>query len=71
MNTPKPATDFIIQYAGTPKTYFKQLTRIGPRFGASILDTPKYKTEEEARAVVRTFPTVAQVMCDVVPRRKP
>jgi hypothetical protein len=57
--------EYVIRYDGTSKSYFSQMTGIGPAFGATLAKTPRYPTEDEARNVIRSFPWLAQPMCEI------
>lgn len=70
---PKPH-DYVIVYMGKPRSHFKGWTsRIQiPMFGAKLSETPRFETEELAKAELRKMPAQAALMCDVrpVPRLK-
>lgn len=69
MNLPKVPHDFVIRHVSS-RVYFREMREGKPHYDLGLLDAAKFKSLEEARAQVKKFPAVAQVMCDVVPRRK-
>lgn len=58
---------FVIQWNLAPKSYYKGMSPIGPEFGASLNDTPKYSSSLEAGIVQSSFPLVALCGSLVVP----
>lgn len=44
--------EFVIKYTFKPMSYFTQMTRIGPQFGAKLKDTPRYPTPLAAGEVI-------------------
>lgn len=67
--------DYVIRYDGAVKSYFADWTRPAaiPRFGAKLKDTPRYASEDAARAEINRMPATASIMCEVkaVMARKP
>lgn len=63
--------EYVIRWNFKPKSYFHQMTAIGPAFGATLAETPRFSTEREANEMVLRFPTVAMVGAEVerVPAR--
>lgn len=62
---------YVICWDLEPKSYFRQMTGIGPAFGASLLETPRFDSEREAQQVIDGFPMVAEVgsVVETVPGR--
>jgi hypothetical protein len=57
---------YVIRWDVEPKSYFKQLAVPGlPAFGASLAETPRFASPEEAQQTIDRFPVVAQVGCEV------
>ena len=69
-NSPPPhlQTDedkFVIRWNLEPKSYFRQMTGIGPAFGVSLAETPRFDSALEAQRVIDRFPMVAEVGSEV------
>lgn len=52
---------FVIRWDLEPKSYFRQMTAIGPAFGATLAETPRFDSAREAQAQIDLFPMVAEV----------
>lgn len=50
---------YVIQWNIRPRSYYKGTTPVGPEFGASLDDTPKFDSEQKAAVVRLSFPLVA------------
>ena len=57
---------YVIRYDMKPRSYFSRMTGIGPMFGASLRDTPRYDNLADADMILRRFKTVAAAVCEVV-----
>lgn len=65
-NAPPPhlRTDddkYVILWNLEPKSYYRQMTAIGPAFGATLAETPRFDTAREAQDVIDGFSMVAEV----------
>jgi hypothetical protein len=58
---------YVIRYDLNPKSYFRQMTGIGPAFGAPRAQSPRFDTAREAGDVIARFPIVASTCCEVEP----
>jgi hypothetical protein len=58
---------YVIRYAGTVPSYFARFTSpvALPMFGATLAETPRYATEQEAWAVLGAMPMMASAMCEI------
>lgn len=65
---------FVIKYVlGDPPSYFKQMTGIGPAYGADLAKTPRFSTAMEASDQIMQFPMMAAVgaeVFEIVPTKK-
>lgn len=61
----KAVMKYIIRYDLAPKSYFRQMTGIGPAFGATREQSPRFDSEREAGNVIAGFPIVASVCCEI------
>lgn len=52
---------FVIRWDLEPKSYYRQMTAIGPAFGANLGETPRFDNACDAQAVIDGFGMVAQV----------
>jgi len=56
---------YVIRWDLEPKSYFRQMTDIGPAFGpafgVSLAETPRFDSSLEAQRVIDGFPMVAEV----------
>lgn len=59
------ADKYVIRWNLEPKSYFRQMTSIGPAFGATLAETPRFDTEREAQNVIDGFSMVAEVGSEV------
>lgn len=66
--------EFVIRYtlSDTP-SYFKKMTGIGPAFGATLRETPRFSTPLEASDQIQRFNPIAAVGAEIyeVVKRKP
>lgn len=53
-----------IRYDG--RSWFREMTGIGPAFGATLEQTPRYLTKREALEVIRQMTPLASLLCEVV-----
>lgn len=58
--------EFVIRYDAKPKSYFRQMTGIGPQFGAKLLETPRFPTVQTAQTVINRFPFAAACSANVI-----
>ncbi len=52
---------FVIRWDLDPKSYYHQMTMIGPAFGATLAETPRFDNARDAQAVIDGFGMVAEV----------
>lgn len=52
---------FVIRWDLEPKSYYRQMTAIGPAFGATLAETPRFDNARDAQAVIDGFGMVAEV----------
>lgn len=52
---------FVIRWDLEPKSYYRQMTAIGPAFGATLTETPRFDNALDAQAVIDRFGMVAEV----------
>ena len=58
---------YVIRYNLNPKSYFRQMTGIGPAFGATREQSPRFDSKREAGDAIAKFPIVASTCCEVEP----
>jgi hypothetical protein len=51
----------VIRWDLDPKSYFRQMTAIGPAFGATLAETPRFDDARAAQIMVDSFGMVAEV----------
>jgi hypothetical protein len=52
---------YVIRWDLAPKSYYRQMTAIGPAFGAALSETPRFDNARDAQAVIDGFGMVAEV----------
>lgn len=52
---------FVIRWDLEPKSYYRQMTAIGPAFGATLTETPRFDNARDAQNVIDGFGMVAEV----------
>lgn len=58
---------YVIKYSMKPNmSFYRQMTAIGPQFGAPEDESPTFASKLDAQKVIDTFPLVAAVCCEVV-----
>ena len=55
----------VIRWDLKPKSYFRQLTAIGPAFGATLAETPRFDSVREAQDMIDRFGIIVEVGCEV------
>lgn len=56
---------YVIRYDMKPKSYYRQMTAIGPAFGATRDQSPRFDSEREAGDCLARFPAIAEVCCEI------
>ncbi|HET9893182.1 MAG TPA: hypothetical protein VFQ42_22080 [Mycobacterium sp.] len=51
----QPKPQYVIKWPLDPVSYFKQMTKIGPAFGATLDDARKFDSEREAGEAYARF----------------
>jgi hypothetical protein len=52
---------YVIRWDLDPKSYYRQMTAIGPAFGATLAETPRFGNAHGAQVVIDGFGMVAKV----------
>lgn len=65
LGTARTADAYVIRYDVEPRSYFRQMTAIGPAFGANLAETPRFESVREANHMIDRFGLVAGVYAEV------
>lgn len=56
---------YVIRWGLEPKSYFCRMTDIGPMFGVSLAETPRFDSVREAQRVIDGFSMVAEAGSEI------